>query len=86
MENCLLWEGPHTGAGAECEEFSPEEEGAAETACDGLTTTSIPRSLALLGGGGREKSGVKLSLGWGESILRFSFISQYPPLICLVIN
>ncbi|GAB0183438.1 zinc finger and BTB domain-containing protein 5 [Grus japonensis] len=23
VEDCLLWEGPHTGAGAECEESSP---------------------------------------------------------------
>ena len=37
MENCLSWEGPHAGAGAEC-----EEEGAAETTCDELTTSSIP--------------------------------------------
>ena len=74
------------GQGKRVRSLPPEEEGAAEPTCDGLTTTSIPRSLALLGGGGREKSGVKLSLGWGESILRFSFISQYPPLICLVIN
>jgi len=34
-----------------------EEEGAAETTCDGLTTTPIPHPSALLGegqGGGRE--------------------------------
>ena len=23
MEDCLPWEGPHAGAGEECEEFSP---------------------------------------------------------------
>jgi len=50
MENCLPWEGPHTGVGAVC-----EEEGAAETTCDELTATSIPRPPVLLGGvGGRE--------------------------------
>ena len=38
MEDCLPWEGPHGGAGEEC-----EEEGAAETTCDELTTTPIPR-------------------------------------------
>ena len=43
MEDCLLWEGPHTGAGEECEESFPEEEGAAETTCGELTTTPIPR-------------------------------------------
>ena len=64
----------------------PEEEGAAETMCDELTQTPIPRPPAPLGGGGgREKSGVKLSLGrregWGEGVLRFSFISHYPALI-----
>ena len=33
----------------------PEEEGAAETTCDELTQTPIPRPPALLGaGGGRE--------------------------------
>jgi len=42
MENCLPWERSHAGAGEECEESSPEEEGAAETTCDELTTTPIP--------------------------------------------
>ena len=32
----------------------PEEEGAAETMCDELTTTPIPCSLCHWGGGGRE--------------------------------
>jgi len=50
VENCLLWEGPHAGAGAECEEPSPAEEGAAETACGELTATPIPCPPALLGG------------------------------------
>jgi len=43
MDNCLLWEGPHAGAGAEC-----EEEGAAETACNELTAAPIPRPPVLL--------------------------------------
>jgi len=30
------------GAGEECEESSPEEEGVAETTCDELTVTPIP--------------------------------------------
>jgi len=59
-----------------------EEEGAAETTCDELTTTPIP--LRCSGGGGRE-TGVKLSPGrrdgLGEGVLRFSFISHYPTLI-----
>jgi len=38
MESCLLWEGPHTGARGEC-----EEEGVAETTCNELTATPIPR-------------------------------------------
>jgi len=67
----------------------PEEEGAAGTTCDELTTTPFPITLRRLGGGGRE-SGVKLSLGrrerWGEGVLRSGFISQCPALVCLVIN
>jgi len=43
-------EGPHAGAGAELRSPPPEEEGAAETACDGLTTTPIARCPAPLGG------------------------------------
>lgn len=40
-----------------------EEEGAAERGCYGLTTTSIPHSLALLGvGEEKEELGMKLSL------------------------
>jgi len=39
----LWW--THTGAGAEGEESSPEEEGAAETRCDELTVTPIPHPL-----------------------------------------
>jgi len=43
MEDCLPWEGPHTGAGEEC-----EEEGAAGRMCDELTATPIPHPPALL--------------------------------------
>jgi len=42
MKNCILWEGPHAGAGDE-----REEEGVAETKCYGLTATSIPHPPAL---------------------------------------
>ncbi|KAK4826197.1 hypothetical protein QYF61_006141 [Mycteria americana] len=41
----LLWEGPHAGAGEE-----HEEEGAAETPCDELTTAPIPHPPATLRG------------------------------------
>jgi len=62
----------------------PEEEGAAETTCDELTSTPIPRPPGCLGGGGRE-TGVKLSPGrrerWEEGVLRSSFHSYYPILI-----
>jgi len=39
MEDSVLWEGPHVGAGEEC-----EEEGVAETMCDELITTPIPHA------------------------------------------
>jgi len=45
MENCLLWEGPHAGAG---EKY--EKEGATETMCDEWTITLIPHPPALLRG------------------------------------
>lgn len=47
MENWLLWEGPLHGAGDECKESSPEEEGAAETRCDELATTPFPSTCAI---------------------------------------
>ncbi|PKU49598.1 neurexin-3-hypothetical protein [Limosa lapponica baueri] len=50
VEDCLPWEGPHTEAGEECDESSPEEEGAAETTWDKLTVTPIPYPLMLLMG------------------------------------
>ncbi|GAB0181374.1 AN1-type zinc finger protein 5-like [Grus japonensis] len=43
-------EGPHAGAGEECEEPYPDEQGAAETPCDELTTTPIPQTTVLLVG------------------------------------
>lgn len=39
--------GTHPGAREESEEPSPEEEGAAKTMCDELTTASIPCTCAL---------------------------------------
>jgi len=45
MESCLLWEGPHAGAGAE-----REEEGVAEPTRDGLTAAPTPRPPAPLRG------------------------------------
>jgi len=62
VQNCLPREGPHAGAGAQGEESSPEEEGAADPMCDELTAAPIPRPPRRAGGGGRE-TGVKLSLG-----------------------
>ena len=77
MEDCLLWVGPHTGAGEEC-----EKEGAAETTCDELTPIPIPRPPAPLAGSRWRKFGVELSPGrregWGQGVLRFGFISHYP--------
>jgi len=43
-----------------------EEEGAAETMCDELTTTPIPRPLCHFGGGESGETRVKLSLGRRE--------------------
>jgi len=45
VDSCLPWEGPRAGAGEE-----GEEEGAAETTCDELTTIPIPRPPVPLGG------------------------------------
>jgi len=54
--------GPSAGAGAECEEPSPEEEGAAETIGDELTVTPIPHPPALLGGR-KERNGSEAEPG-----------------------
>jgi len=40
MEDCLPWEGPHTGAREECQESSLRRP--AETVCNELTATLIP--------------------------------------------
>jgi len=45
VENCIRQEGPHSGAGEEC-----EEEGTAETTCDKLTETPIARPPVALRG------------------------------------
>jgi len=89
VENCLPWEGPHTGAGEECEDFSPKEEGAAETVCDELTVTLIPRP-PVLPGGRRERNGSegeprRRERSW-EGVLRSGFLSHYPTLICDELN
>ena len=61
----------------------PEEEGEAEKTCE-VTVTPIPHAPESLEGGSREM-GLKLSPGrregWGEGVLRYSFISHYPTLI-----
>jgi len=81
-EDCLPWVGPHTGAGEECEELSPEPEGVTETTCDELNAAPIPCPPAPLGRRRQGKLGVKLSLGrreeWGECVLRFSFHFSLP--------
>ena len=69
----------------------PEEEGVAETMCDELTATPIPRPSAPLRGEEVENLGVKLSLGrregWREGVfLSYSSISHHPTLIWLLIN
>ncbi|KAK4815370.1 hypothetical protein QYF61_001358 [Mycteria americana] len=65
MEDCLLWEGPHAGAGEEC-----EEEGVAKKMCDELTATPIPPSPCATQGEEVENLEVKFSLerreGWRE--------------------
>jgi len=57
-----------------------EEERAAETTCDELSTTPIP--FPLTQGEEVEKLGVKLSPGrregWGEVVLRFSLYFSLP--------
>ncbi|PKU42378.1 hypothetical protein llap_7316 [Limosa lapponica baueri] len=50
VEYCLLWEGPHDGAGEEHEEVPPNEEEEAEATCDELTTAPILHPPAFRGG------------------------------------
>ncbi|KAK4827778.1 hypothetical protein QYF61_021731 [Mycteria americana] len=81
VEDCLPWEGPHAGAGEECEESSPEEEGAAETTCDELTATPIPRPLRCWGGGGREfgsEAEPENKGEVGEGLQSYSATQQHP--------
>jgi len=59
MDNSLPWEGPTLEQGQSVSSPPHEEEGAAETKCDELTTTPIPRPPALLGREEGEKSGMK---------------------------
>ena len=85
LKDCTPCEGPQTGAGAECEESSPEEEGAAETTCGELTTTPVPRPPAPLRGR-RERNGIEAEPGnkggvGGKVFIRFGFISHYSTLI-----
>lgn len=54
MEDCLPWERPHTGAGVEGEESSPEEEGEAKTMCDELTAIAFSIPLCQWGRQGRQ--------------------------------
>lgn len=49
MEDCLLYEGPHAGAGEGVRNSPPEEEGAAERMCSKLLML-IPRIPAPLSG------------------------------------
>ena len=67
----------------------PEEEGAAETTCDELTTTPIPRPPVPLRGedveAGSEVEPGKMG-GVGGGVLRFDFISHCSTLFCLIIN
>lgn len=46
VEDCLLQEGPHIGAGEECDKWPPAKEGTAEI-CD--EPKPIPHLPALLG-------------------------------------
>jgi len=50
VENYLPGEGLTLEQGKSVRSLPPEEEGAAETTCDELTTIPIPRPAALLGG------------------------------------
>jgi len=66
------------GQGKSVRSPPPEEEGVAETTRGELTTDPIPCPPALLGRGRGRETGLKLSLGrregWGEGVLKSSFI------------
>lgn len=73
---CLPWEGPHVGAQEEC-----EEEGAAETMSDELTTSFIP-CPSFVTWAVEEESKFKPRKNREEKgILKFCFSSHYPTLV-----
>ncbi|KAJ7415373.1 hypothetical protein WISP_78595 [Willisornis vidua] len=95
VKNCTPWEeltleefvgsvsygrGPLSGAGEECEESCPEEEGVAKTVCDEQIAAPVSCPHTLLGWR-RERNQEKLSLGrrecWQESfkICRYFFLA-----------
>jgi len=81
VKDCLPRVGPHARAGEDC-----EEEGTAETTCDELTATHIPRPPVPLGEN-VENLGVKLRPArkedCGEGVFKtwFYFSSSYSDLI-----
>jgi len=87
VDSCLHERDPTLETRKSVRSPPPEEEGVAETTCDELTVTPTPCPPVLLGKGGQggRETGVKLSPGrregWGEGVLRFSFISHYPTLL-----
>ena len=74
---CLPWEGPHVGAGEECEELSPW--GGRNSRDTVWWTDHSPHSLSPCTAEGEEveNSGVKFSLGrregWGEGVFKIWF-------------
>jgi len=64
VKDCLLWEGPHAGAGDE-----REEEGAAGTKCYEPITTPIPCPPVMLGEGGGRVEPRKKQGSWGKLVL-----------------
>jgi len=76
VKDCILWEGPHPGAGEE-----REKEGASETKHYKLIATLIPHPPEPLVEE-LEELGVKLSLGsrerCGKGVFRFVLTSHYP--------
>ena len=67
----------------------PEDEEAAETTCDELTVTPVPRPPVPLRGAeveARSEVEPRKMGGVGKGVLRFDFISHSSTLFCLVIN